>query len=180
TFEDLTNRTAERLEAEIVGCGQRPDVEEILHSAVANTQHHHRLELLRDDSFWRVATDDGRIEGKKNRERELRRWRFDKIAETDIDRARRQGLRARALRRLRIQRPPGFSRRGCLQGRRRFRRPPIPRRSREYDERPRRLRDCRNREDPRPASDGAVSRPRQRTSSPFSESSITFDEPRRQ
>ena len=73
------------METEIVSSSQRPDVEEILHSAVADPQHHHRMELLSNDSLGRVATHDRRIEREKNRKREACRCRIDKVAESDVN-----------------------------------------------------------------------------------------------
>jgi len=60
-------------------------IEIVLHATVGNTQFHHRLQLLGDDSLWRVHPYSRGILIKESWERPNRRCRDDRISEADID-----------------------------------------------------------------------------------------------
>jgi hypothetical protein len=80
-----SDRTRQPLNVEAMGLGQSPDVEEVLHSAIRDSENHHRMEFLRDHRFRRVRPEHWSSQSQQHRKSEIRGGWVDEIAETNVD-----------------------------------------------------------------------------------------------
>ena len=84
-LKSALDRTCKRLNSKVMGLGQSPDVEEVLHSAVRDSKNYHGMEFLRDHGLWWICTENWSIERQEHWESDFRGRRINEIAEPDVD-----------------------------------------------------------------------------------------------